>query len=456
MKDELQVTIHGGAGSVTGANFLWEYDNKRFLFDVGMTQEGHDPSGNIQPFPYSPESINDVFISHAHIDHIGRLPRLVRQGFTGAIYSTPATRELALPMLMDAAKVFRLHKKEFHIEEDIFDEIDIMKTINLWKTIDYHKPFNYTKDITITPYHACHILGACMYRVKIKNTVIGYTGDMGTSPHALLQSLEAIPGLEYVFMECVYGGRHHPHIKNRREALESCIEKVTKEGGTLLVPVFSLERTQEVLFELNELYRNKQVSPLPVYLDTPLGTKITDIYQKFKHDLNIEAQEILKVDPDIFSFKELTILHGKTDVIQKKIESQSKIVLAGSGMSEGGKILSYYKHYIEDPHSMVAFVGYQSAGTLGRRILEGQKEIKISKDELHPKCAIENISGFSGHRDTEGLLEFIEIHSKTLKYVFCVLGEPKSTMTMAQKISDNYGIATNAPDGKSPILIPIS
>lgn len=444
----IKIGFYGGVGSVTGANFLLESQNTKILIDCGLIQgyfkNNHDP--NFDNFLYNPAEINLLVVTHAHADHIGRIGKLIKDGFNGIIISTPATKDLAELMLQDALSLMR-NRYEENKTPMLYEEKDLMKAFSNWQTLDYHtkKVFN---DFEIYFKDAGHILGSAIaeFTHTESNKKIVFTGDLGNSPTPLLRDTEKITDADYLIMESVYGDRVHEERDLRKNKLGEIVRKVVKRDGTLIVPVFSLEKTQVFLKELNDLIEDGKVPSVPVFFDSPLGIKLTDVYGKYTHLFNDSVQEEIKNGDDVFDFPKLklTLRRQESDAIIKT--TGAKIIIASSGMSEGGRITTHEKRYLPDPKNAILFIGYQVAGSLGRRIQEGIKNLNIEGADVNVRADVFTVSGYSSHKDSNGLLEFVENSAESLKKVFVVMGEPKSGLYLTQKIRDFLDVDAEVPN----------
>ena len=447
-----KLTFHGGAGTVTGANFLLETDETKMLVDCGMFQgEDFSDKKNHDPFPYNPNEIDVLFITHAHIDHTGRVPKLVKEGFNGLIYSTPGTKELAEAMLSDSVRVFERKQREDGTKP-LYEKKDAEKALSLWKTVPYHTPTHMENGFCFSFSDAGHILGSSIIELsysqkenKGSGRKIVFTGDLGNSPAPLLRDTEFVTDATYLVMESVYGDRNHESVKDRVTILEDIIENTIKQGGALMIPAFSIERTQILLYEINNLVEEGRIPEVPVFLDSPLAIKITEVYKNRIKNFNPEVQEEIQSGDDIFNFPRLKFTERSED--SKRIAStpNPKIIIAGSGMSNGGRILFHEKRYLPDPKSTLLLVGYQAVGSLGRKIQDGAKKVTIMDEEVPVKASVVNISGFSAHKDSDGLFGFVEASEGTLENVFVTMGEEKSSIFMVQKIRDNLGVQARSP-----------
>lgn len=438
-----RITFHGGAESVTGANTLVETGTFSFLVDCGIEQrESLCAEVNKGPFSQDTIAAQALIITHAHQDHIGRVPKLVREGFRGAIYSTPATKDLSALMFADALSVMRENTDEC---EPLYDEKDIEQTLALWRTHEYHEQFTLGEDTTATFLDAGHILGSAMVRCERGGKTLLFSGDLGNSPEPLLCDTESPAGAHYIVMESVYGDRVHEGRAERTEKLRAIVENVRAENGVLLIPSFSLERTQVLLYELNTMVENGALAPIPVYLDAPLAIRVTDVYANRKDAMNDAVRERYARGDDPFSFKGLTLTLERRDSEAIHASGNPKIIIAGAGMSHGGRIREHERMYLSDKHTTVLFVGYQSPGSLGRRILDGAHEVEIDGVRVKVRAKTETIFSYSGHKDRDGLLAFAGEAAQSAKKIFVAMGEPRASLFLAQRIRDFYGVDAVVP-----------
>lgn len=448
----LKVTFCAGAGTVTGSNFLIEGNDKKFLIDCGLIQgEKLADDLNWEKFSYDVSSIDILFISHGHIDHIGRIPKLISEGFKGRIVSTIPTKEITEVMLADTA---HLLSRDTDLGLDkIYTSENIKKALDSWDTLEYGQVLNVDHGFQFSYKDAGHILGSGMLQVVYNGKKIIFTGDLGNSPSPLLPDTEALTDVDYLIMESVYGDRNHEARSERKKKLEQVIKDNYARKGTLIIPTFSLERTQELLYEIDSLVENKIIPTMPIFLDSPLAIKLTAVYMKYEKYFNEAAKKIIATGNRLFEFPGLKETPETEDSKAILHVPNPKIIIAGSGMSNGGRIIHHEKNYLPDSNNTILLTGYQAVGTLGRFIQDGAKKVYIQGEEVHLRAHVEMISGYSGHKDSDHLVEFVASTIGTLKKVFVVIGEPKSSLYLAQKIRDNLDVDTYTPEVGETVVI---
>lgn len=434
----MKISFFGGASEVTGANYVLESGATRIMVDCGLHQgSGVREKTNWAPFAYDVTKIDALFVTHPHIDHIGRIPLLMKRGFRGTIYSTPPARDAAHELLLDSEHLLFGVADRSGIEP-LYGPEDVMRAMSVWEGVPYHRSIT-VGDCTVTLYDAGHVLGSSSILIQGQDGKrILFSGDLGNSPAPLLGGKDMMPEADYCLIESAYGNRVHEDREKRRELLEDAIEDTVKNGGVLMIPTFALERTQELLSELDELIESGRIPSVPVYMDSPLAIRLTAIYKKYP--------DYLKAGTFDFHFREL---HITSTTEQSKAINRApapKIVIAGSGMSNGGRILHHEKNYLPDPKSMFLAIGYQAEGTLGRRILDGARSVMIFNTDVPVRCHIRAIGGYSAHADQKQLLEWIEHGKDTLKRVFVVQGEGEASLALAGKMRDELALDAIVPE----------
>ncbi len=440
----IKLGFYGAAGEVTGSNHQLIGGGANILIDCGFFQgiKVCDDKNN-KPFAYDPSIVDALFVTHAHLDHIGRIPKLFNEGFKGKIYSTPPTRQIAQLMLEDTLRIItREAKADGH--EPLYLEGAVAKAMAQWETVPYGK------DVVISDLHirfrdAGHILGSAMLEIEHNGKKLVYSGDLGNSPSPLLPDTEILSSIDYLIIEAVYGDRLHEDREARTGILKEVIEDTIKNDGVLMIPAFSIARTQELLYELNEMVESKKIPEIQVFVDSPLAIKVTKVYEANQAYLNEEIAADIKGGDDIFKFPRLRFTESSQESIAIKGVPNPKIIIAGSGMSNGGRILHHERNYLSDPKNTLLLIGYQAVGTMGRAIQEGIKTVNIFKEEIPVRAKIVTIGGYSAHKDMNALLEFVSTMQDTVKKVFVVHAEPGAALFFSQRVRDYLAVDTFVP-----------
>ncbi|MEX0869876.1 MAG: MBL fold metallo-hydrolase [Candidatus Spechtbacterales bacterium] len=444
--------FYGGSLSVTGSNYLIETKNSKVVIDCGMFQgSGDQERKNYEDFPYDPATVDAVFITHSHIDHIGRLPKLVKDGFSGKVFGTEPTIDLVPVMLKDSQHIIEQQAKKD--TEPMYSKKDVKNTTKLLRSMGYGEAFDVSEDVRVRFRDAGHILGSAIVEVWIKEndkeTKIVFSGDLGNPPAPFLNDTEFIDEADYLLVETVYGNRIHEDREERKKLLKEAIIDTIGHGGTLMIPAFALERTQELIFEINQLMKNKKIPEVPIFLDSPLAIDATNVYKNYYNYFNGDAQRFTEKGNKMFRFPQLKFTYETEESKEINEIPPPKVILAGSGMSTAGRILHHERRYLPDPNSMLLIMGYQAKGTLGRRLLDGVKEIKLFGEEVPVRAHLRAIGGYSAHADKNTLYNWVENvykNSKNLKTVFCVQGEEEAATAFALKLRDDMRIYAKVPE----------
>lgn len=445
-KGNIKVICHGGAESVTGSNFELQYldgDKKRnglrILIDAGLPQGLEAAHHEWEKFNFETEKIDYLLVTHAHMDHIGRIPFLFASGFNGIVYSTKATREMSEVAFADAMHINQKNFERGVILEMPYEERDIQHAMSNWKTIEYKQNLKLSEKVSATFFNSSHVLGSAFIQLNCAGEKVLFTGDMGANS-LLLPEADIPTDSDIVFMETVYGGRVHEHLDDRTEFLKNIIEETISKRGTLVIPAFSIERTQEILKEINDFVEHKELPVLPVFLDSPLSISITKIFHKHFDMLSEKIKKQVKSGDDIFKFPGLHLTDSKDESISISRTPGPKIVIAGSGMVAGGRVIHHVRNYLEGRNNTILLAGYQAPGTYGRLLTENKKEIIFYGEHLQVNAKIAQLSGYSAHRDKNDLLKFVEIIKGNCKNLNLILGDAESLLDFKREVKNKLNI----------------
>lgn len=441
---------------VGASSYLVDCGGDQVLIDCGLYQGREYEKLNYDKFRFDPADLKAVLITHSHIDHTGRLPLLVKRGFSKKIYSTPPTKDFANLMLRDTQGLLA-DDAEKNREEELYSEADIDKSMSLWETVEYHKEVEISPKFSFVFYNAGHVLGSCIILLKIKTSPkkeirVIFSGDLGNPQNQLLPEMEELSEGDYCFVESTYGNRLHENLDQRKNLLEDTIEEAVMNNGVLMIPTFAMERTQELLFELNELVENKRIQQIPIFIDSPLAIKLTEVYQKYLTYFRLDAfKSVSNASDNFFDFPGLKFTMSAEESKAIATVLPPKLVMAGSGSSQGGRILHHEKNYLSDPNNILLIVGYQMEGTLGRKLVDGEKVVNIYGEKVAVRAKVKEISAYSAHADQSMLLGWIKPMRFTLKKVFVIHGDPEAREVLSGKIRDQFGLLTERPDHDSII-----
>ncbi len=447
----LTITLYGAADQVTGSNTLVDIDGERILVDCGAFQGGRDLSArNGEPFAYDPASIDAVVLTHAHLDHCGRLPFLVKSGFKGKIYATGATRDLALIVMRDAATI----AAHDHLGDGVavYSVDDVEKCGQHFVPLPYNTITNLTRHVDVQLVDAGHILGSSSVILHVGNQRIVFSGDLGNPGAAIIRDPTLITSADVVVTEATYGDRGHTHPPHRTDEFVKFVEQSITKGGTVLIPAFSIERTQELLYAFAAHQTDRAIANIPIFLDSPMAIAATEVFKDYPEDYDQEAAALHDHGREFFRFPNLHVT--RTIEASKAIAHapNPKIIVAGSGMMTGGRIRYHLRNYLNDPATTLLIVGYQAQGTLGRQIQEGMKTVRIMGERISVRAKVVSIDYLSAHADQEQLLRWLKI-MQGLKYAIVNHSDPDVRPKFAARIQSELGIQALTPKEGQPVRI---
>ena len=444
---QFKLTFLGGAGTVTGSKILIETNEKRVLVDCGLFQGLKELRlKNWSPFPVDPSTIDTLILTHAHLDHCGYIPLLVKKGFNGKIHCTRPTRDLAEIILLDSAKIqeedaeranahaYTKHKKA----EPLYKVADVVDAMKQFELHELHEWIEIDNEIKFQLVNSGHILGSTFVDMRVHDKKIIFSGDIGRTKPMLLYPPKKITEADYIVLESTYGDRIH-EVGNVKEQLLEIIEETFKKKGILLIPSFAVERTQELIYLLHELQEEECLPKIPIFLDSPMGINSTNVYTHYSEWQNLSHYDISRMYDNVKFINNFE--QSKATVLDK----HPKIVIAGSGMLEGGRILHYLYNHIENEQNTLLFMGYQGEGTRGRAIMEGSTEIKFFGEYKHVKCQVRSISSLSAHADQTEMIDWLRNFKEAPKMLFLNHGEPHQTDALRVKINFELGWEAKTP-----------
>jgi len=467
----MQITLKflGAAQNVTGSRHLLQANDTRILVDCGLYQERQFRERNWERFAVPPETIDAVLLTHAHLDHCGLLPKLVREGFAGKIYCNPATAEIAKIILLDSAKIQEEdaeHKRKRHQKEGrtgpypevpLYTTEDAEACLPLFSHVQYREAVAPGDGIEATFYDAGHVLGSSIIRAKVRQNgqerIILFSGDIGRPDRPIVCDPTVFDKADYVLVESTYGNRNHEDTKDVKEMIGEVINSTKKAGGNIIVPSFALERSQEVLYYINELLLEKKMPRLKIFLDSPMASRITEVFKNHPELFDEQMAKFVKKRESPFNLPELEMA-GNAD--ESKAINNIKgtiMVIAGSGMCTGGRIKHHLVNNISRRDSTIMFVGYQAIGTLGRQIVDGVKKVRILGSEYQVKAKVVRINGFSAHADKDELLKWLKELEAPPRSVFVVHGECESALSFGNFLRDKTGWNVSVPAYQDEIAL---
>ena len=465
----MNITFLGATKTVTGSNFLVEAAGKKFLVDCGLYQgQAKDELKNEEPFLFDVNEIDFVLLTHAHIDHSGRLPKLYKDGYRNPIIATKATCDLCAIMLPDSGHIQEMeaewkNKKRKRRGENeippIYTAEEAAKSLQIFKSVSYDEIIEIDENIHVRFNDAGHMLGSAIIEVwaneEGKQIKTVFSGDIGNNDIPLLSSPTMIDSADYLVMESTYGNRHHLRNDEKAQEFLNIVSETINKGGTVVIPSFAVGRTQEILYEINNLkdvehdeefkQKYKVLMNTPVYVDSPLAISATEVFEDNMDLFDEETQEIIKAGDNPLEFPGLQFTRTADESKELNEKNESAIIISASGMCEIGRIKHHLKHNLWNPNNTILFVGYQAPGTLGRKIVEGAKTVKIFGEEIAVNARIEYIEGYSGHADQEWLLNFVYSFKSKPKHIFLVHGEPEGQVVLQDKIMETTDIPVTIP-----------
>jgi metallo-beta-lactamase family protein len=443
----MQIQFCGADKEVTGSCHLLKTSTKNILVDCGMFQGSNFNEGkNHEDFIFDPKEIDVLLVTHAHLDHIGRIPKLIKDGFDGHIYMTKATCKFAKLIWADAYRIMMYNNRKFKTPV-LFSETDIAKAVSYCKSLDYNEEIEVVEGVKAVWKDAGHIFGAAFIEVEADGKKIAFSGDIGNENVPILKDTESLSDVDVVLCESTYGDRIHEDIDTRRSIILKLIKEGVEKGGTIMIPSFSLERTQELLYELNLLSEHDKTLPeVPIFLDSPLAIHATKVYGEHPEYYDADAEELTKAGDDFLEFPNLKMTLTREESKHINSTPGPKIVIAGAGMMNGGRILHHALRYLSDPASTLIIVGYQAKGTLGRKLYEGTSHVKIFDKKVDVNCTIKAIGSLSAHGDQKKLIKWASSGTKKLQKVYCVHGESHAVTELAHRMRDQLGVESFVPE----------
>lgn len=454
----MRLQFLGAAGIVTGSCFLLDTANTRIMIECGMYQGRKEiRDKNFESFNVPPRSVDHLLLTHAHIDHSGLIPKLIKHGFRGSVYATGPTVELCEVLLPDSAYIQEMEverkNRKFRragkgMIEPIYTVNEAYKCLSQFKPVEYDEIIQLTPDVKMRFVDAGHILGSAMVEICVKengtDTKLVFSGDIGNLDRPIVKDPSYIAEADYVIMESTYGARLHVQDENEMETLHDVIWETYKKGGNLVIPAFAVERTQDLLYHLYVLMKTNRMPAMSVYIDSPLATAATEVFWNHRDVFDQESAALMKDSADPMRIPGIKFTKSAEE--SKALNQADRaIIISASGMCEAGRIRHHLKYNLWRPDSTVLFVGYQAEGSLGRQIVDGQKSVNIFGDEIAIKADIRFIEGYSSHADQAGLVKWIKGFSAPPREVFLVHGEPESSAALASLLRAEHGYKVNIP-----------
>lgn len=451
----MHLEFWGAVRTVTGSMHLLEVHGSRILLDCGLFQgKRQEAYQRNREFPFDVPSVDALVLSHAHMDHAGNIPSLVKQGYQGPVYATLATYDLCGAMLQDSAHIQTadaayVNKKRAHRGEPPVEPLyglqDALACLRHFVSVAYGRPVPVAPGVLLTFYDAGHILGSALTVLDIeqggRRTRLLFTGDLGRKNLPILRDPQVVPEVDILITESTYGNREHETPEEAETCLREVVRRTYRRGGKVIIPAFAVGRTQEVVYALHRLTEAHAIPPLPIYVDSPLATNVTEIFRLHPECYDEETVGFMWVDGhrDPFGFSRLTYVRDVEESKRLNALREPAVIISASGMCEAGRILHHLKHNVEDPRNTVLFVGFQAENTLGRYLVDGRKEVRIFGEEYTVRAEVESVDGYSAHADREELRNYIQRlldHGGRLEHVFVVHGDEENAQALAQALAE--------------------
>lgn len=449
----MKITFYGAAREVTGSCNLVEGEHTRLLIDCGMFQGCNlCDVKNYVKFPFDPSKIDALAITHAHLDHTGRIPKLVKEGFRGKIYATPPTVELAKIVLQDA---FHIMKEDNEREQRplLYEEEDIERAFENFVPLDYSHDLS-IGEFTIRLRDAGHIFGSSFIELRSGDgKSAAFSGDLGNDGARVLRQTAQLSAVDALVIESTYGNRIHEDESTRVSKLKEIVLRTINNKGVLIIPAFAIERTQQILYELNHMVEHGELPAVDTYLDSPMAIRATRVMKKYPQYYDKDALRTISTGDDLFDFPGLRLTETRSESITINDAPQPKIIIAGSGMMNGGRIQHHLRRYLSSKNNSVLIIGYQAEGTLGRDLYEGKKNVTVLGDKIHVKAHIESIGAYSAHADQKKLIQWVETAQEKPKRIFCNHGDEGAAVALATRFRDELDIPAEAPKFQQTVEI---